>query len=98
MKKLILILVLLLSNQIVYAEKPQYRVAVDGLACPFCAYGIEKQLRKLDGILEMELDIEAGAILVTMNDSAILAEGDVRKAVERAGFSLRGFNRHERDD
>lgn len=33
---------LMLLASSVYAAGPSYRIEVDGLACPFCAYGIEK--------------------------------------------------------
>ncbi|MDQ3269572.1 MAG: heavy-metal-associated domain-containing protein [Pseudomonadota bacterium] len=39
------------------ASPASYRLRVDGLACPFCAYGIEKQLSKLDGVARVETDI-----------------------------------------
>ena len=31
------------------AASPAYRLLVDGLACPFCAYGIEKKLSAIEG-------------------------------------------------
>jgi hypothetical protein len=36
------------------ATGPSYRLEVAGLACPFCAYGIEKQLYRLEGIAQVE--------------------------------------------
>ena len=92
MKTLVLILVLMWSGQMAWAAT-EYRVGVDGLACPFCAYGIEKQLNKLGGIVEMKVDVAAGVIVVTMKGSATLTEDDVRSAVEKAGFSLRRFDK-----
>lgn len=35
---------LLMATAAALAAGPSYRLAVDGLACPFCAYGIEKKL------------------------------------------------------
>ena len=34
------------------AGQPRYNLSVDGLACPFCAYGIEKELAGLDGVAQ----------------------------------------------
>ncbi len=39
------------------AAPPAYKLRVDGLACPFCAYGIEKQLSKLEGVERIDVDI-----------------------------------------
>ena len=68
-----------------------YEIGVDGLSCPFCAYGIEKQLGRIDGVATLETDIASGTVVVTMTDGAILEESRAREAVEAAGFTLRGF-------
>ncbi len=70
-----------------------YRLHVDGLACPFCAYGIEKQLGRIDGVETIDIDIGAGAITLTVTDGKTLDESTARRAVEAAGFSLRDFER-----
>jgi len=70
-----------------------YRLRVDGLACPFCAYGIEKKLSGIKGVENLAIDMEAGMVIVTMADGVSLGEEAARKAVEEAGFSLRGFKR-----
>lgn len=70
---------------------PRYALEVDGLACPFCAYGIEKQLGRIDGVEVLETDIASGTVVVTMTDGAILEESRAREAVEAAGFTLRAF-------
>ncbi len=73
------------------AFNKSYEVGVDGIACPFCAYGVEKQLDKIGDIVEMDTDIKAGVVRVTVKGSSTLMEEDVRTAVEKAGFSLRDF-------
>lgn len=68
-----------------------YTLKVDGLACPFCAYGIEKQLNKIEGIENIDIDIETGTITLTTTGGATIEEPTARKAVEAAGFTLRDF-------
>lgn len=93
MKKLVLILVLLWSAQLAWAEG-QYRVGVDGLACPFCAYGIEKRLSSIDGVKDVKVDIKKGEVIVTMAEGADLTEQLAREKVKEAGFTLRSFSQH----
>jgi mercuric ion binding protein len=69
-----------------------YSLHVDGLACPFCAYGIEKQLSRIEGIESIDIEIESGEVMLSMNGNAALDEPTARKAVEAAGFSLRDFS------
>ena len=75
------------------AAPPTYKLGVDGLACPFCAYGIEKQLSKLEGVARIDVDIEKGAVMVRLNEGATLDEATAKAAVKRAGFTLRAFER-----
>lgn len=68
-----------------------YRLSVDGLACPFCAYGIEKQLSKIEGVEEIDTNIGTGTVLITMVNGAKFDEQTARQAVEAAAFTLREF-------
>lgn len=66
-----------------------YALHVDGLACPFCAYGIEKELTGLHAVEKVEIDMNRGVVLVTLAPGARVAEALFRKAVANAGFTLR---------
>ncbi len=74
-----------------FAGATQYQLRVDGLACPFCAYGIEKELTRTDGVESLDMDINAGIVTVTMADGATMAEEQAKQIVQDAGFTLRGF-------
>ena len=73
--------------------KPAYTLEADGLACPFCAYGIEKRLSAIEGVDSVETEIKSGTVIVTMREGASLDEAAAKRAVEAAGFTLRAFNR-----
>ncbi len=68
-----------------------YRLYVDGLACPFCAYGVEKKVGGLEGVEKLDIDIDVGVVAVTMAEGATLDEAAAKRAVDEAGFSLRAF-------
>lgn len=73
----------------VLAAPPTYQLHVDGLSCPFCAYGLEKKLGAVDGVQRLETNIKDGTVTVIMKDGMPLDEASARKAVKAAGFSLR---------
>ena len=75
----------------VLAAPQAYKIHVDGLACPFCAYGIEKQLSAIDGVNQIDVDIGIGTVIVTMQEGAILDEATASKAVKAAGFAMGDF-------
>jgi len=82
---------LLLLPAAAFAAQSRYQLKVDGLACPFCAYGIEKQLTRTDGVKDIDIDINAGTVTVTMADGAKMTKDQASRIVEDAGFTLRDF-------
>lgn len=73
------------------ADSHVYKLYVDGLACPFCAYGVEKKVGGLDGVDKVQIDIDGGLVAVTLADGATLDEAAAKQAVDEAGFTLRKF-------
>lgn len=75
-----------------------YRLQVDGLACPFCAYGVEKKLTNSEGVESIDIRINEGMVLVTMRDGASFDEARARRIIKDAGFTLKGFEKMARGD
>lgn len=89
------VLALGLWSMVVLAEGDRYQLQVDGLACPFCAYGIEKKLSHLEGVEQVTTDVANGRVTVQMTGGGILEEVQAKRAVQAAGFTLRSFIREE---
>ena len=90
-RNMVMTLMLLLLLPVANAASAVYSLKVDGLACPFCAYGIEKKLSAIDGVEDIKVDIKEGQVIVTMADGTSLSEQRARQAVTDAGFTLRAF-------
>jgi mercuric ion binding protein len=82
---------LALATATAFAGAHRYQLQVDGLACPFCAYGIEKNLQATKGVKTIRTDINSGTVTVTMATGASLSEAQARQIVKDSGFSLRNF-------
>ena len=54
-------------------EDPDIVIEVGGLACPFCAYGIEKRLKKIDGISELSVLLEEGTVHLKLKEGATVS-------------------------
>ncbi len=92
MKKLITMLILTLAwNTAVFAAGTQYQMRVDGLACPYCAYGIEKKLNKVDGVEKIQVDLNKGLVTVNVGDGVVLTELQMTKLFKDAGFTYRSM-------
>lgn len=95
MIRLTALLIAVLLPAAALAAPARYQLQVDGLACPFCAYGIEKELKATDGVAGIDIDINAGTVTVTMEEGAAMTEARAAQVVEDAGFTLGAFNEIE---
>ncbi len=73
------------------ATASDFILRVDGLACPFCAYGVEKKLLAVPGIASIEVLLDEGQIVLSFSREAELDVAALYSAVEKAGFTLRGL-------
>ena len=69
-----------------------YDVRADGLACPFCAYGLEKKLKALPGVTEVRVELETGLASFDVAKDELVLPGAVQSAVRDAGFTPRGIS------
>ncbi|WP_420389528.1 heavy-metal-associated domain-containing protein [Marinobacter sp.] len=90
-KKGFLMFAALVFSVAALAANKQYVLGVDGLACPFCAFGIEKRLNKIDGVTEVQVDIGESVVKVTLEEGKPFTEAQARQAVNEAGFTLRSY-------
>ncbi len=87
-KSLMSVALFLVATQIVLAETTVYSIRVDGLACPYCAYGIEKKLNELDGVKFIDMDLDKGLVTVESYDVK-LNEPQLEQLFQDAGFTYR---------
>ena len=91
---LVTIILFLLSAAPVDAQKKgdmdEFTVQVDGLGCPFCAYGLEKKIKKLKGIKKVKIDMEEAVMTFKYPYEKALTLAAVEKQVDEAGYTAVG--------
>jgi copper chaperone CopZ len=75
-------------------EAPVIEVTILGLACPFCAYGLQQKMQDLDGIDELEVDLEKGLATLTMSVGGDLSNEILLQTVKDAGFEVAKITRN----
>lgn len=65
------------------------KIVVDGMACPFCAYGLEKNIKKLEGVKNLYIDINEAFITFAVPTNKKPSEEKLNKLVKEAGFKIR---------
>jgi len=46
----------------------QIQVTILGMSCPFCTYGVQQKLRKLEGVEKLEVVLETGLATLQLRD------------------------------
>ena len=90
-----LVAVAMSSNALAQDDKqivdPDIVIEVGGLACPFCAYGIEKRLKKIDGVEELSVQLEEGTVQVRLEEGVTVSSKRIEEAVADAGFEAKSI-------
>ena len=75
----------------------KYVIGVDGMSCPFCAFGLEKKLKKVENVESISIDMGKGQVVVLAKPGASIKEESLRKAVKEAGFTVSSLTAMEMD-
>jgi len=68
-------------------DRDLFEVQVDGLGCPFCAYGLEKKIKEFKGIKHIKIDMETGDFSFTTAGDKGLTLEEVEAKVDKAGYT-----------
>jgi copper chaperone CopZ len=84
---LVLISVLWLPLVAWSADREIVNVGVTGLACPFCAYSVEKSIGKLAGVDSVTVNLAANEVRVVMQAEHTANLEQIKLAIVNAGFT-----------
>ncbi len=95
MMKQALMILLLAWSLAAMAAGSRYVMRVDGLVCPYCAYGVEKKLRQIEGVGKIDIDLDKGLVTVEVAEGVELGEEQMRQLFRDAGFTWRSMTRQD---
>lgn len=85
------LLLTLVSSSYSFAQVEGLRLRVDGLACPFCAYGLEKKLKSLEGIESLNISIKQGTSELKFKENNNVDLAKIKTMVKDAGYTLKSM-------
>ena len=88
----------LLSGPVLATSQEVLEIDVAGMTCPFCAYGVEKNLGKLPGVDQVQVSLESKKARVVMKAGESPDETVIREIIRDAGFTPRESSRYTRDN
>ena len=79
-----IILTLFINLAIAGESRDFYTIKVDGLGCPFCAYGLEKKFKEFEHIKDTKIEIETGVFTFSYPSEQTLSIKEVESKVKDA--------------
>ena len=94
MKNLIVVAIVLCSifSTPIMAQAPKFdkvEVKVEGLGCPFCAFGLEKKMKAIQGVQNINIDVESGMMVLEVPMTASISQAQINAKVEEAGYTAK---------
>ena len=86
------IITVLIGSGSSFAAGTQYQLRVDGLACPFCAYGIEKEFTRTEGVESVDIDLKNGLVIVNTAEGKKFSEDTLKTIVDNTDFTLKSVS------
>ncbi len=79
----------LLGTVVFASERQKVTLRVDGLACPFCAYGMEKKLKRIENLEDLDIKINEGLVILYFKEGTKIDQELITQKVKEAGFTPR---------
>ena len=86
------------AQEVTSAQAPNTTVEivtakVNGMVCDFCARAVSKVFGKRDEVAGVDVDLDEGQIIVTMNDGQTLDDDTVRNLIRKSGYAFVSLER-----
>jgi copper chaperone CopZ len=66
----------------------QIEVTILGMSCPFCAYGVQQKLARVEGVADLNVELSTGLATLTMEASSDASNDLLLEIVDEAGFEV----------
>ena len=69
-------------------ERVYIKIEIKGMACPFCAYGMEKELKKVAGVDQVEIELKKGLAYISTPIDQKPTKESLEKIIIDGGFTV----------
>jgi len=81
------------ENDALAGTKPMIVAKINGLVCDFCAQALTKVFKKEDVVDTLNVDLNAGEVLITLKEDQTLSDEIVESLIRKSGYSLVSIDR-----
>ncbi len=69
-------------------EPRQIEITILGMSCPFCAYGVQQKLQRLEGVEDLKVELSTGLATLTLEEGVDISNELLQETVKVAGFEV----------
>lgn len=80
-------IIVFLASSLAQAQIYSLSVVVEGMSCPFCVYGVEKKLKKVEGVKSVTTNMKDGEAILVAKEGQSINFNQVPAAVRDSGFT-----------
>ena len=88
MKNILAVVLLTMFSAISNAQISKVEIRATGLTCSMCSNAINKQLKSLPEVVNVETDLNTNTFVVTLSDTNSFTPLIFKEKVEKAGFFI----------
>ena len=85
---MIFIMAFLWNTNPLSAEIQEVKIKVKGISCPFCVYGLESHIKKVNGVDKVTTNLKKSEVTLQYKSTASFNLDSIQKAVTEGGFTL----------
>ena len=86
------------DTQATEVKDPDIILQVKGMVCELCVYNMEKHLKGIDAVNNVQVKLDEQKVFLTLHDDQTATEDALRKAVTSAGFTTEGVTFTKKDN
>ena len=69
-------------------ERIYVKIEIKGMACPYCAFGMEKEFKKVAGVQNVDIELKKGLAYISAPLNQKPTKQSLEKIVTDAGFTV----------
>ncbi len=69
-------------------ERVYIKIEIKGMACPYCAFGMEKKLKEISGVNNVEIELKEGLAYISTLKEQKPSKESIQDIILNAGFTV----------
>ena len=70
-------------------ERVYIKIEIEGMACPYCAFGMEKELKKVAGVEDVEIEFKRGLAYISTPIDQKPTKKSLEEIITNGGFTVK---------